>query len=190
MERDLRTVNIADRFLTLTGQRPEGVWRAPGRVNLIGEHTDYNDGFALPFAIDRQTLVAVRRRPDRQIRCWSAGQGRPADAHLDDLRRAAVSDWARYPVGVLWAFVRAGIEVPGVDMAIDSSVPVGAGLSSSAALEAAVAVALDELGRAQLERTQLVELCHQAESEFVGAPVGMLDQFSVLFAQPGHGLLI
>jgi galactokinase len=183
-------VTIADQFLAVTGRRPEGVWQAPGRVNLIGEHTDYNAGFALPFAIDRHTFVAVGRRSDRWVRCWSAREDRPAEADLDDLKPTSVVDWARYPVGVLWALARAGVEVPGLDIVIDSTVPVGAGLSSSAALEASVAVALDEVCRAGLDRNQLVELCHQAESEFVGAPVGMLDQFAVLLAREGHGLLV
>jgi galactokinase len=183
-------MSLADRFRHLTGRSPEGVWQAPGRVNLIGEHTDYNAGFALPFAIDRQTLVAVGRRSDRHVRCWSAQDDATAEADLEDLDRDSVVGWARYPVGVFWALDQAGADVPGADVLVDSAVPVGSGLSSSAALVAAVAVALDELGGTGLDRYQLAELCHAAESHFVGVPVGMLDQFAVLSAQAGHGLLI
>jgi galactokinase len=183
-------VEHADRFQELTGHTPDGVWQAPGRVNLIGEHTDYNDGLALPFGIDRRTLAAVRRRADRHVRCWTTQERFPAEAELDRLQPDSVVHWARYAVGVLWAFEQAGIAVPGVDIVVDSNVPTGSGLSSSAALEAAVAVALDDLCRAGLDHVQLVELCHRAESEFVGAPVGTLDQFAVLCTRERHGLLI
>jgi len=181
---------VADRFHDVTGQPADGVWRAPGRVNLIGEHTDYNAGLALPFAIDRATAVAVRRRADRRMRCWSSHDHRPADVDLDAIDRAALPPWARYPVGVLWSFARAGLVVPGVDILVESTVPVGSGLSSSAALEAAVAVAVDDLNAMGLDRRRLVDLCHAAETDFVGAPVGMLDQFAVLYGRADHGLLL
>jgi galactokinase len=183
-------MNLADRFVDLTGRSPVGVWQAPGRVNLIGEHTDYNAGWALPFAIDRRTEVAVGRRSGRQLRLWSVQDPAAVRADLDRLERDTLAEWARYPAGVVWAFQGAGVDVPGVDVVVDSRVPIGSGLSSSAALEAAVAVALNEVCRAGLERARLVELCHLAESEFVGVPVGRLDQVAVLCAQQGQGLLI
>jgi galactokinase len=182
---------LADRFYQLTGKRPHGLWQAPGRVNLIGEHTDYNEGLALPFAIDRRLTVAVRRRRDRQVRCFSTGEPAIGAADLDDLRPGSLARWARYPVGVLWALQRvARADVPGVDLVVDSTVASGAGLSSSAALEAAVAVAVNDLGDLDLDRRRLADVCHAAESDFVGAPVGMMDPLAVLFGEAGRGLLI
>jgi len=167
-----------------------GTWRAPGRVNLIGEHTDYNNGFALPFAIDRHSDVRVVLRSDRLVRCWSAQEGRQVGASLDGLRPGGVVGWARYPLGVLWALETAGVRLPGFDLWVDSTVPVGAGLSSSAALLAAVAAGVDEACGLALGRDALVEVCHQAETVFVGVPVGLLDQIAVFHARAGHGLLI
>jgi len=167
-----------------------GTWRAPGRVNLIGEHTDYNDGFALPFAIDRHSDVRVVLRSDRRVRCWSAQEGGQVTADLDDLRPGGVVGWARYPLGVLWALETTGVRLPGFDLWVDSTVPVGAGLSSSAALLAAVAAGVDEACGLALGSDGLVEVCHQAETIFVGVPVGRLDQVAVFHARAGHGLLI
>jgi galactokinase len=182
---------LAERFRRLTGHPPEGLWRAPGRVNLIGEHTDYNAGLALPFAIDRHTTVALRRRSDRRARCYSTPELGEAEADLDRLHAHELAPWARYPIGVLWALEHlGGADIPGVDIVIESTVPSGAGLSSSAALAAAVAVALNDLCHFGLDRVQLAKHCHAAESGFVGAPVGMLDQLAVLCTQRGHGLLI
>lgn len=186
----------ADELRRLGAGPAEGVWRGPGRVNLIGEHTDYNAGLALPFALDRCTAVAVRRRADRRWRCWSRQQppGARADdpvlADLDQLDAARPSGWARYVLGVAWAMERSGVVVPGADLVVDSTVPLGSGLSSSAALTAAVAVAVDELTGSDLGAERLVTICHQAEAGFVGAPTGTLDQRAVLLAREGHGLLI
>jgi len=189
-----RPDTLADRFEVLTGRAPEGLWQAPGRVNLIGEHTDYNAGFALPFAIDRRTVVALRRRPDRRVRCWSSHNdtgASPVEVSLDALPpREAIAPWARYPIGVLWALSQAGIRPPGVDLVVDSNLPVGAGLSSSAAREAAVAVAVDDACDLGLRWRALAEVCHTAESDFVGAPVGRLDQVAVLCGRRDHGLMI
>jgi galactokinase len=182
---------LVERFRAWTGRSPEGVWQAPGRVNLIGEHTDYNGGLAIAFAIDRQVTVAARRRPDRIVRFLSTPEFGEATADLDRLGPAALPPWARYPVGVAWALEHlAGLRLPGVDVAIGSTVPAGGGLSSSAALEVAVAVALDDLCQAGLGRLQLARVCHAAETDFVGAPVGLLDQLAVLYGRLGHGLLI
>jgi galactokinase len=187
---DQRPDRLTLLFPALTGGQPEGVWRAPGRVNLIGEHTDYNDGWALPFAIDRDLLVAVRRRGDRQVRCWSSAAGSGGVVTSDVGGTGPLASWARYPIGVVWAFDQAGYDPPGMDIVIDSSVPAGRGLASSAALEAAVAVAINDLGQLGLDRLALARLCHRAESEFVGAPVGLLDQLAVLLGGAGQGLLI
>lgn len=187
---------LAGELCSLAGGAADGVWQGPGRVNLIGEHTDYNAGLALPFALDRRTTIAVRRRPDRRWRCWSHQQSScgwppaPAVAELDQLEAAATPGWARYVFGVAWAAARAGVEVPGADVLVDSTVPVGSGLSSSAALTAAVAVAVDDLAGGHLGAQQLVSVCHDAEAGFVGAPVGTLDQRAALLARPGHALFI
>ncbi|MDQ6616677.1 MAG: galactokinase [Actinomycetota bacterium] len=183
-------VSVAHRFRGRFGRDPEGVWRAPGRVNLIGEHTDYNAGWALPFAIDREVVVAAARRRHGLARCWSAHGEGAVQAEIGSLSPRSVSGWAAYPLGVLWAFGQAGVEVGGVDLAVDSTVPLDRGLSSSAALAAAVAVALDDMGQAGLGPRRLAELCHQAEAGFVGVPVGMLDPLAVLYGRRDHGLLI
>jgi len=172
------SAGVADAFGDRFGHAPEGVWRAPGRVNLIGEHTDYNAGLSLPFAIDRHVVVAGARSPDGVVRGWSAQEG------------GDIAGWGAYPRGVLSAFREAGIDVPSVELAVDSDVPLGAGLASSAALLAAVAMAVDGLAEAGVSRRRLAELCHQAESRFVGVPVGMLDPLAVLCGRQDHGLLI
>ncbi|MDQ1130343.1 galactokinase [Microbacterium sp. SORGH_AS_0888] len=171
----------------LTDAPPAGVWSAPGRVNLIGEHTDYNDGFVLPFAIGQRTHAAVSTRRDGRVRVVSSFDPTPVEAALDELedlfpaRRDEVPEWARYPLGVAWALQRrATSTVSGVDIAIDSEVPVGAGLSSSAAIEGAVAVALDELWALGLTRRELAIAGRLAENEAVGAPTGIMDQTASL----------
>ena len=178
---------MADRFREWTGHVPEGLWQAPGRVNLIGEHTDYNAGLALPFAIDRQITVAVRRRADRHVRCLSTStpSSAPRRPTWTICPPPGLPSWARYPVGVLWALEQAlGLKLPGVDIVIDSTVPAGAGLSSSAALEAAVAVALNELCRTGLDRAPAGRAVpHGRVRTSSAAPVGMLDQLAVLWAR-------
>ncbi|MHB1928625.1 MAG: galactokinase [Acidimicrobiales bacterium] len=181
----------ADRFRALTGRDPEGIWQAPGRVNLIGDHTDYNGGLALPFAIERRTAVAVARRRDRRWRLWSEQRpGEPADVDLADLRPEGPGGWERYVLGVAWALRAGGVDVPGADIVVDSDVPLGSGLSSSASLVVAVTVAVADLAGAGLDRERLVAVAHDAEARYVGAPTGTLDQRAVLFARAGHGLLI
>ena len=187
---DREAGDAAEQFRRLAGHRPDGLWRAPGRVNLIGEHTDYNGGLALPFAIDRATVVAARQRQDRLARVWSVTLGDGATADLANLDRSALPAWARYPLGVFWAMGRHGVDVPGIDISISSTVPLGSGLSSSAALTVAVAVALNDLTGAGLDKVELATICQEAEAQFAGAPCGLLDQFAALQARAGHGVLI
>jgi galactokinase len=201
---DLRD-DVRDAFRRRFGHKPTGIWSAPGRVNLIGEHTDYNDGFVLPFAIDRRTLVAAGPREDAILRVGSTF----ADddelylevplAELDALQPLADElgesplDWAAYPVGVAWALSRFGADleaVPGLDLMFDSNVPVGAGLSSSAAIECAVAVALDDLWRLGLSRRELAQVGRLAENDFVGAPTGIMDQSAALLGSRDHAVLL
>ncbi|WBU39369.1 galactokinase [Homoserinibacter sp. YIM 151385] len=178
--------DVAAAFEQWTGRAPDGIWSAPGRVNLIGEHTDYNEGFVLPFAIDRRTVVALGMRDDAVIRVASTFADEVAEIPLAELSAEAVSGWAAYPLGVAWALGRHGADlaaVPGVDLFIDSDVPVGAGLSSSAAIESAVAVALDEVWRLGLTRQQLAQVGRLAENEAVGAPTGIMDQSASLLGR-------
>jgi len=192
-------------FTTTFGAAPDGVWSAPGRVNLIGEHTDYNDGLALPIALPHRTYAAVARRTDGLVRLVSAQERSGVrEVRLADAAPGTVSGWAAYVVGVAWALREAGHDVGGFDVAIDSCVPFGAGLSSSAALEASVAVALDALHGLGLAgevdvagaatddagRMLLAEVCVRAENEMAGAPTGGMDQAASLRARAGHALLL
>jgi galactokinase len=176
------------------GAEPDGVWTAPGRVNLIGEHVDYNGGRCLPLALDRVTAAAVRVRKDDQVRLASDDpDAEPFTGRLGDLGPGSVSGWAAYAAGVLWALRQAGIEVPGLDVAVSSDVPLGAGLSSSASLECAVAVAAAELaGRPDdpALRRVLIEAAIRAENEVVGAATGGMDQTVAMLATDGAALLI
>ncbi|GAB3258208.1 galactokinase [Arthrobacter pigmenti] len=182
---------LADRFRNAFGHAPEGIWSAPGRVNLIGEHTDYNDGFVLPFAIDRSTRVAVRRRQDRRVRVLSTfDSSTPVSADTSGLRPDDVSGWSAYPLGVVWSMLQAGVDVPGMDMLFDSNVPVGAGLSSSAAIECAAAVAVNELAGAALSSSELVLIGQRAENDVVGAPTGIMDQSASLLGAAGSAVFL
>jgi len=183
----------SERFRDLVGAAPDGLWRAPGRVNLIGEHTDYNFGLALPFAIDRTTVVAARRRPDSMFRALSCTLDRQATASLADIIGGDPSQfepWARFPFGVVWAMTRAGAAVPGVDLVIASDIPIGGGLSSSAALSIAVAIAVNDIAAAGLSNTEIAVIGQQAESEVAGLPCGLMDQLAVLEGRVGAAVLI
>jgi galactokinase len=180
---------------------PEGVWHAPGRANLIGEHTDYNDGFVLPFALDRGTFAAAALHEDpvlgsgvleltsRQETGVAAGPA-PVTIALDGLAPGSVAGWVAYPAGVVWALREAGYPVPGARVAVDSDLPQGAGLSSSAALECAVALALTQLAGLDVVRQELASIARRAENDFVGVPTGIMDQSAALLCQAGHALLL
>jgi galactokinase len=160
-------------------------------VNLIGEHTDYNAGLVLPVALPHATYASVSPRADRLVRLRSAQRDDAWEG--DDLGPGQVDGWAAYVAGVVWALRESGVEVPGLDICVDSTVPLGAGLSSSAALECSVAVAVAEVvGRKDDpdERGRLVRACMRAETEVAGAPTGGMDQTVALFAEPGAALLI
>jgi galactokinase len=177
-------------FRERTGRDPDGVWAAPGRVNLIGEHTDYNDGFVLPAAIDRQVVAAAGRREGGRLRAWSLQTGPPAELELEGIGPGRVEGWAAYPAGVAWALGQAGVEVGGVDLVVDGDVPPGAGLSSSAALECATATALADLFGAGLDRVALAGVARRAENEVVGVPSGVMDQMVSMLGRAGHALFL
>ncbi|WP_046780664.1 galactokinase [Streptomyces yangpuensis] len=176
-------------FARIHGRSPDGVWAAPGRVNLIGEHTDYNDGFALPMALPQTTVLAARRRADGLLRLHSAqGDGAITELAVADLVPGAVAGWARYPAGVVWALRDRGLPVGGADVHLDSTVPTGAGLSSSAALECALAVAYDELYGLRLSRPELARVAQYAENAFAGVPCGVMDQMASVCCAEGAAL--
>ena len=182
-----------DRFAEWYGRTPIGVWSAPGRVNLIGEHTDYNDGFVFPFAIDHRTAVALGDRGDRVVRVVSGFAPDAGEIHLDELAPDAISGWSAYPLGVAWALRELGADldhVRGVDLYIASSVPVGAGLSSSAAIESAVALALDEHWGLDFDRPTLAKVGQLAENRVVGAPTGIMDQSASLLGEADGGVFL
>ncbi|MBB4714669.1 galactokinase [Streptomyces luteogriseus] len=182
---------VRDGFEELYGAAPEGVWAAPGRVNLIGEHTDYNDGFVMPFALPHTAVAAVSRRTDGVLRLHSADvEGGVTELRLDDLAPESDKNWTAYPAGVVWALREAGHAVTGADIHLSSTVPSGAGLSSSAALEIVVALALNELFSLGLRGWQLARLCQRAENIYVGAPVGIMDQTASACCETGHALFL
>ncbi|PZG90848.1 galactokinase [Streptomyces sp. NTH33] len=184
-------LEVREGFTELYGTAPEGTWAAPGRVNLIGEHTDYNDGFVMPFALPHATLAAVARRSDGVLRLHSAdAPGAPVELRLTDLAPQSDRTWTAYPAGVLWALREAGHEVTGADVHLSSTVPTGAGLSSSAALEVVVALALNDLYALGLKGWQLARLCQRAENVYVGAPTGIMDQTASACCEPGHALFL
>ncbi|MDV6276447.1 galactokinase [Rhodococcus erythropolis] len=168
------------------GYPATGVWAAPGRVNLIGEHTDYNNGLCLPVALEQRTLVAVALRNDRTVRVHSRQSDETYSGSVGDI----AAGWAAYPTAVMWSLAREGLPLGGIDLVVDSSVPVGAGLSSSAALTCSVALAVNHLHGSPFARDQLVKICIRAENEGVGAPTGGMDQTIALFARPSTALLL
>ncbi|MEV8268353.1 galactokinase [Microbacterium sp. NPDC076911] len=185
---------------TLTGIEAAPTWSAPGRVNLIGEHTDYNDGFVLPFAIQHRTHAAVATRNDGLIRVASTFDERPVEVALTQLnelfrhRREEIAEWARYPLGVAWTLLKAaGVDastVTGVDLAFSSNVPVGAGLSSSAAIEGATASALAETWGINLDRVALAQVGRAAENDAVGAPTGIMDQMATMLGRTDAAIFL
>lgn len=182
-------MTIAERFQLQYGGPPDGVFSAPGRVNLIGEHTDYNNGLVLPFAIDARARVAARRIDEPVIRVVSVQrEGAVIEAPLSVLQpgSAAATGWPAYVLGTAWALIQAGIDIPGAELALDSSVPVGAGLSSSAAVECASGLALSTLAGVRLTPGDLARLAQRAENDFVGVPCGLMDQMASASCRAGH----
>ncbi|MEU9278120.1 galactokinase [Streptomyces sp. NPDC048342] len=178
-------------FEELYGTAPDGVWAAPGRVNLIGEHTDYNDGFVMPFALPQVATAAVARRTDGVLRLHSSDVGGGiVELSLDALEPGTDQEWTAYPAGVVWALREAGHPVTGADVHLASTVPTGAGLSSSAALEVVIALALNDLFGLGLQRWQLARLCQRAENVYVGAPTGIMDQTASACCERGHALFL
>jgi galactokinase len=174
-------------FTKTFGKAPKGVWAAPGRVNLIGEHTDYNDGYVMPFALAEQTLVAASPRPDEAWTVHSVDLGETVTFGPEELI-PPMSGWQAYVAGVVWALRESGHPVSGAEFAISSTVPMGAGLSSSAALECSVLTALVDLFRLDLPPLERAILARRCENEFVGAPTGLMDQAASTLCTADHAL--
>ncbi len=183
---------LARRFEEAWGTAPAGVWAAPGRVNVIGEHTDYNGGLCLPMALPHRTYAAVRARDDDRVRVRSAQEDEGWEGTLAEVGPGRPKGWAAYPLGVLWALSEKGFHIPGLDVLVDGRVPLGSGLSSSAALECSVAVAVRDLvdGVGALPLTELAQVCVTAENVVAGASTGGMDQATSLRAEPGHAMLL
>lgn len=180
---------VVDHFTALTGVAPAGVWAAPGRINLIGEHTDYNGGFVLPFAIPQAAYLAASPRPDHRWRFVSLDLDDSVEAGVDDLVPGE-SGWHAYLAGVVWALREAGHEVGGADLVLSSDVPIGAGLSSSAAIECVTIAALCDLYAIDLDPMTRARLAQVAENAYVGAPTGLMDQAASTLCTADHALFM
>ncbi|MFZ3558045.1 galactokinase [Streptomyces sp. BH055] len=185
-------MSVATQFNDLYGYEPAGVWAAPGRVNLIGEYTDFNEGFVMPLALPHTAVAAVARREDGVLRLHSADIDAPVvELRVDELAplsKYGQGGWAAYPAGVVWALRDAGHPVTGADIHLASTVPTGAGLSSSAALEVVTAYAMNDLYELGLTGAELAVLAQRAENAFVGVPCGVMDQMASACATEGHAL--
>ncbi len=176
-------------FSEMYGREPR-LFRAPGRVNLIGEHTDYNGGFVLPLAIDRETIVAAAPRADRRVVAYSLNLGERAEFHLDEPGERRRGIWLDYVEGVARALESRGVRLGGAELLILSDVPAGAGLSSSAALEVSAGLALASVSGVEVDRVELALAGQQAEHTYVGTMCGIMDQFVAALGRAGHALLI
>ncbi|NUQ66628.1 MAG: galactokinase, partial [Pirellulales bacterium] len=179
----------AKRFSKLYGQPPQWVVRAPGRVNLIGEHTDYNEGFVLPMAIDRAVWIALRPREDRRVVVHSVNYGQTGEFSLEHFAKEG-SGWTEYFKAVAWALGEAGFPLSGWEGLVEGDVPVGAGLSSSAALELATARAFSAVGGLPWDPVAMARLGQRAENEWIGVRCGIMDQLVSAAGRAGHALLI
>ncbi len=188
--RRVQSSNVRQRFEDVFGGEPATVVRAPGRVNLIGEHTDYNDGYVLPVAIDRSVLVAAAPREDRQVVIHALDFGASTEFSLDAIEHDQVETWSNYQRGVAYFLEEQGIKLPGLNAVIVGDIPIGSGLSSSAAIEVSMAYTWQVLAGFELNRVELALLCQRAESEFVGINCGIMDQFVSALGQRHHALLI
>jgi galactokinase len=182
---DVEVVTTA--FVERRGHPPAGVWAAPGRANLIGEHTDYNDGFVMPFALAQRVTVAAAPRDEQRWTVTSLSEDETDSFGPDDLTPGRPG-WSAYVAGVVWALEQAGHRVGGADLVLTSDVPVGAGLSSSAALECAVLTALVDLNGLDIALLERAKIARRAENDFVGAPTGLMDQAASTLSTAGHAL--
>ncbi len=182
--------NVRSSFVKAFECEPEFLLAAPGRVNLIGEHTDYNDGFVLPAAIDRHVVMAVRRRSDHHVRISAVDFDDLSAFDLDNIERVNHATWSNYERGVAWVLQDEGYAISGLDLAVSSDVPIGSGLSSSAAIELATAFAFQTAYQLELDGVKRALLCQRAENDFVGMRCGIMDQYIISLAEAERALLI
>lgn len=185
-----RVDTLRNKFRELYGAEPQIIVRSPGRVNLIGEHTDYNDGFVLPMAIDRDLMVAASPRNDSDVHIYSLDFSQSSAFSLDNIKSDPDRKWSDYIRGVAEQLKLGGHKISGASFVIQGNVPLGSGLSSSAALEVATAFAFQQLYGFELAGPQMAALCQSAENEFIGVKCGIMDQFVSRLAEQDHALLI
>jgi galactokinase len=183
------TATVRSAFAERFGGQPEGLWVAPARVNLIGEHTDYNDGWVLPLAIDRRVTVAAAGRSGGLLRLLSLQRGEQV-LRLAEVRPGAMNGWAAYVAGAVWSLAQEGTQLDGLDLVLTSDVPVGSGLSSSAAVECATLLAARDLYGGPDDRARLALVAQRAENEVVGVPCGIMDQMAAMACTANHALLL
>jgi len=189
MREAVKSSCLKQKFAEVFGGEAE-VYRAPGRVNLIGEHTDYNDGFVMPAAIDRYTSVAIRSRADQKLRLHSTNLSATEEFDLGEVDPIPSGGWLDYPRGVATVLKASGYQIRGADVLILGGVPIGAGLSSSAALEVSIAYALLDQSAVEIDLTELAKLCQRAENDFVGMRCGLMDQFAACNGVAGSALAL
>ncbi len=183
------TEKVAAAFVQLYGGKPR-VYRAPGRVNLIGEHTDYNEGFVMPVAINFSTFVAISKRDDSLLKLHSDTFKENATADLPKLPERGQKHWSDYPFGVAVKLKEAGYQLSGANIFVHGEVPLGSGLSSSAAIEVSTGLGLLDISAQNIDRLQLAKICQRAENEFVGARTGIMDQFVCCFGKAGNAVML
>lgn len=186
---DLLT-KIKQKFNEIFGIEPDVTGRAPGRANIIGEHTDYNGGFVLPIGIDKNIYTAASQRKDDMVNIFSLDFNESASFSINDLKFDKTNLWINYPKGVINEMVSAGFRISGFDMVFGGDIPVASGLSSSAALECAVAVTLKKLNNLKIDNMEMVKLCQSAENNFVGVKCGIMDQFASILAKKDSAVFL
>ncbi|MCL2461554.1 MAG: galactokinase [Defluviitaleaceae bacterium] len=189
MEKRRITENLKTKFSQLFGGEPDAMFFSPGRVNLIGEHTDYNGGYVFPCALSLGTYGAARKRDDNVLRLATVRTPGFVETSLAKLEKQTAADWANYPIGVADQLIKAGYEPGGIDLVVDGNIP-GGGLSSSASLELLTGVVFDELYSLGIGRVELVKFCQKAENQFVGVNCGIMDQFAVGMGKKGHAMFL
>jgi galactokinase len=166
------------------------IFSAPGRVNIIGEHTDYNGGYVLPVAINLSLLAAAKKRNDRKVYLKSKNFSKKVVASLDELKYEEKKDWANYPLSVAWALEKEGVELSGANILFEGNIPVASGLSSSAAIEVLMAKALLDLSGQEIEDKRIPTICRKAENEYIGVKSGIMDQYIITFGKENHALFL